>query len=345
MGPNVDSSHAGARSASIRDAWNRCRFVAGSADGHYESYFLRANHPTRPLAFWIRYTVFAPKGRPGDAVGELWAIWFDGEKQRTVAAKQDIPIASCRFAASGLDVHIGEATLVDGQAAGSASSGARHLQWNLRWLQGQAPLLLLPESFYERGFPKAKALVARPNAVFSGELIVDGEPIDIEHWVGSQNHNWGSQHTDSYAWGQVAEFDDAPGTFLECSTARLKLGPFWTPPLSVLVLRLEDRQIRLNSLGQAFRAKGSFDFTSWRIESHAPGVRVALHVHAPPAAFVGLTYRNPPGGSKTCLNSKLASCEVRVEQDGHAPRELVSRHRAAFEVLTERGDHGVPVVV
>jgi hypothetical protein len=22
--------------------------------GHYKSFFLRANHPTRPLAFWIR---------------------------------------------------------------------------------------------------------------------------------------------------------------------------------------------------------------------------------------------------------------------------------------------------
>ena len=343
-GPNVDSSHAGAGSASTRDTWNRCRFVAGSFDGHYESYFLRANHPTRPLGFWIRYTVFVPKGRPGDAVGELWAIWFDGEKQRTAAAKRDIAIGSCRFATSGFDVRIGDATLVDGQATGSASSGARHLQWNLRWAQGQEPLLLLPESFYERGFPKAKALVARPNSVFSGELIVDGETIAIEQWVGSQNHNWGSKHTDSYAWGQVAGFDDAPGTFLECSTARLKLGPFWTPPLSVIVLRLEDREVRLNGLVQALRAKGAFDFTSWRIESYAPGVRVALHVHAPPSAFVGLTYRNPPGGTKTCLNSKLASCEVLVEQDGHAPRKLISRHRAAFEVLTERTDHGVPVV-
>jgi hypothetical protein len=32
--------------------------------GHYESFFQRANHPTRPLAFWIRYTIFSPTGHP-----------------------------------------------------------------------------------------------------------------------------------------------------------------------------------------------------------------------------------------------------------------------------------------
>jgi len=34
----------------------------------------RVNHPERPLAFWIRYTLFAPVGHPSLAVGELWAI-------------------------------------------------------------------------------------------------------------------------------------------------------------------------------------------------------------------------------------------------------------------------------
>ena len=67
----------------------------GGARGHYESYFQRANHPTRPLAFWIRYTAFVPRGRARDAVGELWAIWFDGEA-RSVSAVKQIGRASCR---------------------------------------------------------------------------------------------------------------------------------------------------------------------------------------------------------------------------------------------------------
>lgn len=326
-----------------RDRWNRCRYVEGDAGGHYESYFQRANHPERPLAFWIRYTVFAPRGRAGDAVGELWAIYFDGERERVTAVKEVVPIRDCRFASRGLDVRIGGASLTDGRLRGRASSGGNTLEWDLRYRGDEPPLLLLPESFYERGFPKAKALVGAPNAVFDGAVSMNGTAVDVSGWLGSQNHNWGSKHTDSYAWGQVAGFDGAPQTFLECSTARLKLGPLWTPPLTLVVLRLEDQEIRLNSLTQAFRAHGEFDFVSWRFESRTRDVGVRGTIHAPTSRFVGLAYNNPPGGTKTCLNTKLAACELTVERAGQAPRTLTTKHRAAFEILTDRQDHGVPI--
>lgn len=327
-----------------RDAWNRTRFAGGDPGGHYESYFQRANHPERALAFWIRYTVFSPRGRPADAVGELWAIYFDGEQQRITAVKEVVPISECRFAAQGLDVRIGSASLVDGQLQGRARSNGTTLEWDLRYAGDDPPLLLLPPALYERGLPRAKALVGTPNARFDGGLSVNGEAVDVGGWAGSQNHNWGTRHTDSYAWGQVAGFDDAPRTFLECSTARLKLGPFWTPPMTVLVLRLEDREIRLNSVAQAFRARGVFEFPSWRFESRARGLRVSGTMYAPASLFVGLTYDNPPGGAKTCLNTKLAACELTVEEAGRPPRVLTTKHRAAFEILTERPDHGVPVL-
>lgn len=66
-----------------RNHWNAARYD-GSERGHYESYFQRANHPSEPRAFWIRYTVFSPKGRPSDALGQLWAIYFDRTKDRIV---------------------------------------------------------------------------------------------------------------------------------------------------------------------------------------------------------------------------------------------------------------------
>jgi len=327
-----------------RDAWNSCRFVPRDSGGHYESYFQRANHPQRPLAFWIRYTVFSPMGRPDEAVGELWAIYFDGESNRITAVKEVFPIESCELSRSGLKVRIGAASLHDGHLTGRANSSAGTLEWNLQYAGNDPPLLLLPRTFYERGFPKAKALVGTPNAEFEGQLIVNGATINVERWIGSQNHNWGSKHTDSYAWGQVAGFDDAPDIFLECSTARLKMGPFWIPPLTATVLRIGSREIRLNSLVQAFRAQGEFDFSSWRFTSSDSNVRISAHIHAPKSAFVGLAYANPPGGTKTCLNTKLASCELILEQTGQPQRTLISRNRAAFEVLTERRDHGIPIV-
>ena len=56
--------------------------TTGQAAGHYERYFQRANHPTQPQAFWVRYTIFSPARRPHDAIGELWAVVFNGSTGR-----------------------------------------------------------------------------------------------------------------------------------------------------------------------------------------------------------------------------------------------------------------------
>ncbi len=327
-----------------RDAWNGSRFRPGETGGLYESYFLRANHPERPLAFWIRYTVFCPKGRPDRAQGELWAIYFDGETQQIAAVKESLPIADCRFTPDRLDVRIGAATLSEGRLEGGAASASHAVSWRLTFAGDAPPLLLLPESMYAGGFPKAKALVARPNAAFTGMLTVDGREIAIDGWRGSQNHNWGSRHTDRYAWGQVAGFDNAPEAFLECSTAQVRIGPLWSPRLTLLVLRDGNEEIALNGLLQAARAHGDYDFFSWSIDSRSPQARLHGRIEAPASAFVGLNYLNPPGGAKTCLNSKLAAAEFTLERPGRPAKTFSTRSRAAFEILTDRRDHGVRIV-
>ena len=329
----------------MRNVWNSSRFRREELSGFYESYFQRGNHPRRPLAFWIRYTVFCPRKRPKDAFGELWAIYFDGEANRITAVKEEAPISDCSFSQTQLEVRIGHATLNDQGLHGHAESTSHHLEWALQYTGQEPPLLLLPESFYERGFPKAKALVGTPNAVYSGTLKVDGGEISIDNWQGSQNHNWGSRHTDRYAWGQVAGFDNAPDAFLECSTAQIKLGPFYSPRLTLVVLRNDEQEIALNGLLQAVRASGRFDFFKWTFDTRNPQIRISGRIHAPANDFVGLSYHNPPGGKKICLNSKLASAEITVQRPGQPSRTLVTKHRAAFEIITDRRDHGVPIVV
>ena len=325
--------------------WNSSRFKPEDPNGFYESYFQRANHPTRPLAFWIRYTSFSPKGRPDKACGELWAIYFDGETNRITAVKEMVPISQCSFLRTQLDVRINDATLTDGALHGRAVSPSHVFQWSLRYTGHEPPLLLLPEPLYERGFPKAKSLVGTPNADYTGTLTVDGCEIPIDGWRGSQNHNWGSRHTDRYAWGQVAGFDNAPDAFLECCTAQVKLGPVWSPRLTFVVLRDEGQEIALNGLLQAVRSSGKFDFFTWTIDTRSPHAHIYGRIHAPATVFVGLSYENPPGGQKTCLNTKLASAEITLERQGQPPRTLRTIHRAAFEILTDRTDHSVAVVV
>lgn len=326
-----------------RDLANGARFAPGSTRGHYESWFCRANHPSRPLAFWIRYTIFAPKRAPG-TLGELWAMFFDGENGVVTAVKREVPIDDCRFASRGLDVRIAEATLDADTLRGEASSGAHRIAWELRYTTPSPPLFLLDRRLYRAPLPKAKALVGSPHAAYFGALVVDGVEHDIDGWIGSQNHNWGSKHTDRYAWGQVAGFDDAPDAFLELATAQVSVGPWMTPPVTVLVLRLDGEELAFNTLGRAARASGEYEDFTWRFSTGDRRTRIEGTIDASPSAFVGLPYYDPPGGTKICLNTKLAQCALTVHRPGRPPRTLHTAHRAAFEILTDTPAPGIPLL-
>jgi hypothetical protein len=326
-----------------RDHWNGARYHPGMTAGHYESWFQRANDASGRRAFWIRYTVFAPRDRPDDAVGELWAIVFDREGARIVAVKQVHPISACSFAPDRLDVAIGAARLDDAALRGQAASHGHQIGWDLRYTGGQPPLLFLPERMYTAPVPKAKALVGRPLARFTGTLTIDGEPLEIDDWVGSQNHNWGKQHTDRYAWGQVAGFDEAPEAFLECSTARIKIGPVLTPQLSPVMLRLGGETLAWNGLIRAIRARAHYAPYDWRIETTGPAGAIAISIRAAAADFVALRYDNPPGGVKICLNSKIARCEVTLRRGGATT--VLRSSRAAFEILGDTAPPGVQPAV
>jgi hypothetical protein len=324
---------------SERARWNGARYLPGSRDGHYESWFQRANHPSRPLAFWIRYTIFvprdAPDGAPGAALAELWAIFFDGEAQRVIAVKEEHPIARASFSRDALAVTIVEAQLDAESLTGSASRAGHSISWSLRYASDHVPLLLLPERLYAGSFPRAKALVGAPLARFDGTLEVDGTRHQIDGWTGSQNHNWGSEHTARYAWAQVAGFDDAPDAFLEVSTARVRIaGPLLLPKATPLVLRLDREELRVTAIARTLMARAEHAPFSWTFSTSDRDTRISGTITAPEWSFVALPYPDPPGGTKTCLNSKIARCDLIVERRGRPTRTLHTAHRAAFELVS-----------
>jgi hypothetical protein len=345
---------------------NLAQYLPGQREGHYESFFQRANHPTRPLAFWIRYTIFSPHGAPKDAIGELWAVFFDGETGRHTAVKEEVPIAAARFDRRRFEVRVADARLDAAGLVGSAASRGHRISWDMRYRSDEAPLFLFPTGLYEAPLPKAKSLVGAPLATFSGTISVDDRVIDVGGWTGSQNHNWGSKHTDEYAWGQVAGFDSHPRTFLEIATARIKLGPVRSPWLTPVVLRHDGREHVVNSpldLARG-RSQGAYEpphdgaasgpkprapaepFT-WRFSFDTGEVEGEGRIEADREDFVGLAYANPPGGTKHCLNTKIATCTLSLRHT-HGPargrvEELVARRRAAFEILTDDHGHGIEI--
>ncbi len=308
--------------------------------GHYESHFLRANHSSRPLAFWIRHTLLIPRSPTAEALGELWAIWFDGETGRHVALKQAYAVGGCEFDAAALRVAIGSARLDERSSRGGLSDARHSIGWELGVEGGEAPLLLVPRRLYETRFPAAKSFVGLPLARFRGSITIDGASIAIDDWRGSRNHNWGTRHTDRYAWGQVAGFDNAPESFLELATAQLRFGPLWTPAFTPIVLRHRGEEYALNALSQSLRARGEFDPSFWRFSSRTARLEIEGEIRAEREAFVELEYLDPRGGTKRCFNTKLASCRLRLRDRRRGIDDILETdHRAAFEIL---GDAALP---
>ena len=320
----------------ISPQWaRRPRIFDHKPAGHYESWFIRANAPQGRQAFWIRYTLFVSAQHPEAKIAEVWALHFDGQRHRVAAAQQDIPWNRSHIEPEQLDLNLDGSTLSPGRARGQVTGRQHSLSWDLTFGQGQGPLLLLPQNRYAGGFPKAKSLVTQPMARFHGTLTVNGETIEIDDWIGSENHNWGQRHTDAYAWGQVCGFDNESGAFLECASARVRLGAVWIPRLTLAVLRLRGETLYFNQLSRAFRNHGDYGLRHWMLTCSNGRESLSIEIASQPGETAALYYKNPPGGGKTCLNSKLASCTAILTRPGSEPLWLVSDSGAAFEILTD----------
>lgn len=325
----------------IHKHYNLTRFH-NQTQGHYESFFIRANHPTRPLAFWLRYTLFSPKNIPENNIGELWAIFFNAESGRHTVVKQEYPLANCLFDTTKFNIELDKAKLTTRFAKGSLENKGKKIAWEMTFDGDSLPLFLLPLHLYNGSFPAAKSLVSLPVAHFNGVIWVNDEMINITDWVGSQNHNWGRKHTDFYTWGQVSGFDSNPDSFLEVATAKLKLGPVWTPPITLLVLRHHEKEYALTGLFQGIKATGKFRYFTWEFKSKTNDVEIEGEISAPAQDFIGLNYYNPPGGNKYCLNSKIAKCTLHFKDRATGRVEILeTRNRAAFEILTDDPNHGI----
>src|SRR5687768_5217309 len=110
-----------------------------AAAGHYESFYLRACHPSGRLGVWIRYTVHKrPRGRPA---GSLWFTLFDASAEGPVASKVTVPEPA---AGGGAWIRVGDSRLGEGEAVGMAPSEVCDAAWDLRFRSGEGPLHHLP---------------------------------------------------------------------------------------------------------------------------------------------------------------------------------------------------------
>jgi hypothetical protein len=295
--------------------------------GHYESYYLRAVHPTRPLGVWIRYTVTTPPG--GEPAGQLWFTLFDREAgpPRKVRVDTGPPGTG-----DGAWIRLGDSVFGDSGSSGDARSARCAASWSLRSSADQPALRHLPRDWmYTARLPRTKLLSLTPAAVFDGTLEVDGTAIDVTGWPGMVGHNWGEQHADSWIWLHGLGFEDrGSDTWLDLAVGRIAVGPITTPWVANGVLSLDGERIVLGGLRR--RAAVLADDDSCVLRLTGTDATVTATAAAPADAFAAWDYAGPAGPDHRVVNCSVADLSVCVERPGAEPVRLAAPARAVYEL-------------
>lgn len=323
--------------------------------GHVESYFLRANHPTRPLAIWLKATVLAP--RSGPALAESWFIWFDGERGTTFAHKQTKPFEEAAFIGDGAsELHLTAPGVefdlrAEGSARGTVPGADGTARFDLSWRKDESPiaqpLSILPWKLLRTGpFPKSKLLTPLPSLRYSGTVELPWGKETLRDWPGMQGHNWGKEHTFEYAWGQcLFPADDA---MVEGFSARVKVGGVTTPRLSAMVVRKGGRVFRFDAIFDAWRQRAEVSADRWSLALRGADGEATLEMDASnrrTQPMVCLGYDNPNGARSYCFNSKLAAVTLVVRPSDSHSFTCKSEHGGALEFLRREPDPRFPHVV
>jgi hypothetical protein len=307
--------------------------------GHYESFYLRATHPSEPLGVWIRHTVHKPPG--GVATGSVWFTLFEANGPR--ASKLTVGQEALSVPDGGY-IRIGESSIVPGRAVGSAPSEGLSPSWDLSFDDGAPAFRHLARGWmYRAPVPRTKTLSPHPCSSFSGTVTVGDRVIDVDGWHGMVGHNWGAEHAERWIWTDGMDFDGHPDAYLDAAIGRIKIGRWTTPWIGNGVLSVDGVQYRVGGPERARSTVVRETPQGAQIVLPGKGVQVSGRVGAPVEQFVGWEYADPDGGGHNTVNCSIASMTLTVERDGEPPLELHTDHGATYELGMRETDHGVPI--
>jgi hypothetical protein len=116
------------------------------------------------------------------------------------------------------------------------------------------------------------------------------------------------------------------------------------PAATLFVLRHAGWEIAVRSVLAARRTEGSYEPFVWTFGGRADGFELSGTISAQSRDVIGLTYTDTNSHTKYCYNSALADCRITLSGNG-LDAELVASRRAMFEILTDRQQPGVPILL
>lgn len=293
--------------------------------GHYESIYLVANHPSEPIALWIRYTVRKPPCAP--ATGSVWFTLFgpDGPLAAKVSAADPVTDGD-RLLAVGSH----GAVRPDGAAGTIDASGVR-ATWQLGFEPVDGALRHLPYAWlYRSPVPRTKSTSPYPSMRVTGTVAVGDHLLELDGWPGMLGHNWGAEHAHRWIWLRGASFARHPGTWLDVVIGRIKVGPVLVPWIANGVLCHDGQRHRVGGLGRRVDVRERADGAGLVL----PGrdLTLTVVVDAPLAASVGWQYADPAGGQHRVRNCSTAALTVDVRAREGRPLRLTTEHGGVYEL-------------
>ncbi|MBI3270287.1 MAG: hypothetical protein HYZ53_14855 [Planctomycetes bacterium] len=207
----------------------------GTADPHYEAWYLTLYDPRGGRAIWLRYTILVPDGGAGRGEAGVWLFAFDADApDRRVAEKRIRPLSELKAETDPLVFRLGEDVFSEGRTTGSVDGPRGPLSWDLSFRP-------CPGTYHHlhgllRALHVSKATVCAPNldTRFHGEVRLGGTTVRVEGWPGQQAHVWGTRYAPGWIWAHANAFEGKDGTVFEGVSSRIPLGGKPSPPLTSL---------------------------------------------------------------------------------------------------------------
>lgn len=312
--------------------------------GFYEVYYLKFNEISSSTAFWIRYTILSPLN--GDAVAEVWAIFFDAlNPGNNSAFKETFPISEAELSKDRFYFRIGNSEIAHNFARGEIKKDNGYIRWDLNYIPGVRTFYHYPHSImYRLRIPKTKVCSPNFDIKIDGKVEVNGREIICNHAPGQQSHIWGTKHAERWVWANCNLFKNSGGIF-EGISAQIRIGNFITPPLTPLYVKFREEEFYMNGLLRAIKNSSSTEFPRWRFSGECGRYRFEGDVFAEDNNFVGVEYTDPDGEKLWCYNTKVADMKIKVFLRDRQVDELVSERCAAFEFVSRERIEGVPVLI
>jgi len=293
----------------------------------FEAYYLVFHVPDLAKAFWIRYSLLAPRRDLGPPSASVWAVAF-GSGQGPVAVKETIMAEQATLDRDIFFLQAGESAIYNNGARGRVVSGGHELRWDLQFLPNEASVALYPASFYVLPIPKTKFLSPNWSVRLSGEVCVDGVKIKLQDVPACQAHLWGSEHAERWAWAHCNAFTEDADAVFEAVSGQIRIGKKILRPLTSMALRLGDgRMLRFNRLTQLWFNRSRYQVEGWELEGHRGHYRLKAAFTNRPGEMVGVTYTDPGGSKLYCYHSGTSDLHVELFETGRGgDRRLADLH-------------------